>query len=145
MGIFDGFRQQAPPTDAEVMQPRRQGFFSGIAGQQKGARQQEVTSRVLTEELETVLAEGGDSVDLPKAMAMAQQRAAKRIGEMGNYTAAQQLYTQSAAMLTARGRQEAELGKLRAETDENTATAMAALRAPEPKDERMRLLMEREA
>ena len=82
MGIFDGFRQQAPPTDAEVMQPRRQGFFSGIAGQQKGARQQEVTSRVLTEELETVLAEGGDSVDLPKAMTPG---AARRILPRSNF------------------------------------------------------------
>lgn len=119
-----------------------QGQLAQIMAARRQQRQQETFARVQNEELETVLSEGGDSIDINRAMAEAQLRAARRIGQLGNHQAAAQLYRQGAELINASGMRDAELGKLYSETTENLASAEAS---GQPKDEFVRLQNEREA
>lgn len=111
--------------DARVMQsePRGGGFFGqmfaqrGInLGARHRARQQEVVSRVLNEEIEAGVGDS-TSIDLQKVLPEAYFGAARRIAALGNANEAQQLYNAGMQALQTTTEHAAKLNQLRAEAD----------------------------
>ena len=86
-----------------------QGQLAQILAARSAERKQAVVDRVMNEELEAQMAEGGDSVDITNAMAQAQLRAAKRLGQLGNHRDAAQLYRQGAELVNSGAKHNAEL------------------------------------
>lgn len=122
MGFFDNFRQ--PRTDQEVASSGEppSGFFAQAfaargmpMGGRRAARQKELTTRILNEEMESTLG-AGDSVNVGEAVPEAYFSAARRLQELGSSEHAQQLYQAGLAAKDKFNTQAVELDKTRAET-----------------------------